>query len=78
MPIYEYLCGKCKMKFEQLLRSNATVTCPECGNPKVEKQFSTFAALSGAKRDLSMCDGCEPGMETPPCQLGRGGRCGME
>lgn len=44
MPIYEYICEKCKAEFEELVRSSdAKVQCPECGSVRVEKLFSPFA-----------------------------------
>ncbi len=51
MPIYEYRCESCETHFEVLQRVSATdkeVRCPHCGDEKVEKQFSTFAAAGGS------------------------------
>ncbi len=45
MPIYEYVCMSCESHFEELVRSDETPACPDCQSPKVEKQFSRFAAL---------------------------------
>ena len=54
MPIFEYLCGKCGNKFEELVfSSDKKIKCPECGSAKVEKLFSTFASAS--------CSGCDSG-----------------
>ncbi len=48
MPIYEYVCSTCGLKFE-LLRSfnqaNAGAPCPRCKNSAVRK-LSTFASFS--------------------------------
>jgi putative FmdB family regulatory protein len=48
MPIYEYFCPQCKLKFE-LLRPisqvNEAAPCPQCHND-AERSFSTFAAVS--------------------------------
>ena len=45
MPIYEYVCMSCESHFEELVRmDDESPACPDCGNTKVAKQFSAFAA----------------------------------
>jgi putative FmdB family regulatory protein len=45
MPIYEYVCMSCESHFEELVRyDDASPACPDCGETKVQKQFSVFAA----------------------------------
>jgi len=47
MPIYEYRCGGCGRRFEELQRLGADasgVACPACGSAEVAKQLSTFAS----------------------------------
>jgi putative FmdB family regulatory protein len=47
MPLYEYICKNCDHQFEVLQRMGegaSDLSCPKCGEKKVEKQFSTFAA----------------------------------
>ena len=55
MPIYEYLCSDCKLKFE-LLRSLSQADdgapCPRCHNG-AERVFSTFASFSKGDDGLS-------------------------
>lgn len=54
MPIYEYHCEGCDSYFEVLQRVNADVkdlSCPQCGDKRVEKQFSAFA--TGGAQNLS-------------------------
>jgi putative FmdB family regulatory protein len=68
VPIYEYTCGGCKAKFEQLVRSmhsNARVTCPTCGSDQTARAMSVFAVSSGSAKtpggssdDLPSCGRC--------------------
>ena len=46
MPTYEYLCLKCKKKFERLQRitENAIKKCPSCGG-KAERQIGGGVGL---------------------------------
>jgi putative FmdB family regulatory protein len=46
MPIYEFHCEKCGKDSEILIRSSdwKSTKCPECGSPRLEKKFSTFAS----------------------------------
>jgi putative FmdB family regulatory protein len=43
MPIYEYVCMSCESHFEELVRNGETPPCPDCGQAKVQRQFSVFA-----------------------------------
>lgn len=45
MPVYEYKCGKCGIKFEKLRsisQKDDEVTCPSCGEVAGKKIFSIF------------------------------------
>jgi putative FmdB family regulatory protein len=46
MPIREYECKKCKIRFEtiELGGESDRVTCPRCGSDEVEKKFSLFSS----------------------------------
>ena len=49
MPIYEYLCGKCKTIFSLLQKissSEKDTVCPKCGSKDVKKKFSVFSRPS--------------------------------
>ncbi len=49
MPIFEYVCEDCSLKFEQLVWNGDTkVTCHGCGGEKIRKLFSVFASTSGS------------------------------
>ena len=43
MPIYEYVCMNCESHFEELVRGEEQVACPDCAATSVSRQFSTFA-----------------------------------
>jgi putative FmdB family regulatory protein len=60
MPIYEYVCMSCESHFEELVgMSDPDPNCPDCGNPKVAKQFSrSFAAHGGAGQPSFGGGGC--------------------
>jgi putative FmdB family regulatory protein len=66
MPIYEYACNGCGRRFEHLVRSSETATCPECNGGDLRRLLSTFAVTAG--------DG---GGRAPRAELPAGcGRCG--
>lgn len=49
MPIYEFRCGHCGHRFEQLCRmgeDGKTLACPECGHTELRRCQSTFSARS--------------------------------
>jgi putative FmdB family regulatory protein len=43
VPIYEYVCMQCESHFEELVRGDQQVACPDCSATNVSRQFSTFA-----------------------------------
>jgi putative FmdB family regulatory protein len=48
MPIYEYRCGACDERFEELVRRlDDPVACPECGGDQAERLLSAFAGVGG-------------------------------
>ena len=60
MPIYEYQCLDCGQRFEVLQRMGEgadDLTCPDCGQKRVTKQFSTFASNTGTSSDSAMSFG---------------------
>ena len=62
MPIYEFLCKKCKIVFEEMHLSGndfGSVRCPECDGDNVEKQMSSFSA-SVSSGDPSSCNSFSP------------------
>ena len=66
MPTFEYLCEKCKHRFEVFLRSaKQKITCSRCGGKKVSKQYAVFGLNLGAPE--------APPMGGPLCSCGQGG-----
>jgi len=65
MPIYEYACPKCRVIFNFLskrINPNRLPVCPKCGNKKMVKQMSRFAAVRNLKEPAAKA---EPGAEGP-------------
>jgi len=55
MPIYEYFCPNCKLKFEllrPLSQSNKTALCPYC-HSGAERIFFSFASFSKSSEGVS-------------------------
>ena len=62
MPIYEYVCAECDVRFDRLQPSGANhAECPDCGLPS-KKALSLFAAVSagdnGQAAPLAGMGGC--------------------
>lgn len=62
MPLYEYVCADCEVKFERYVRAwGEAVACPECESGAVEKQLSRFAMSGqggGSKSGPAGSGGC--------------------
>jgi len=55
MPIYEYVCSDCGLKFEllrPLIQANEGASCPRCQN-SAERIFSIFCSLSKNESGMS-------------------------
>jgi putative FmdB family regulatory protein len=51
MPIYTYRCNACHVEFDQLVRTDTKVACPECQGRKLERLMSlTARPASGGKQ----------------------------
>ena len=53
MPIYEFACPQCRVIYNFLSKRidpDRAPTCPKCGNKKLIKQMSRFAALSASAK----------------------------
>ena len=65
MPIYEYFCPDCAVKFEELRAIKAAdgvATCPQCAGEHAARVLSLFFAASGgpktAAQPVSMGGAC--------------------
>ncbi len=60
MPIYDYQCGRCGHRFEQVVKLGETPACPSCGDARPER-LATFSATVSTektrKRSFSIARG---------------------
>jgi putative FmdB family regulatory protein len=52
MPIYEYRCSQCGLKFEihrSMEDGNGMIKCPACGKANAQRLFSSFAKGSSSR-----------------------------
>ena len=73
MPIYEYVCMECESHFEELVRGDEAVACPDCSATNVAKQFSTFAVHGAPKHGAAKLPSVRTGGGGGGCC---GGSCG--
>lgn len=65
MPLYEYYCADCEMKFETLRKMNQAddpIACVRCKGMNTSRAISAFAAISkesgGESRSLGSAGSC--------------------
>jgi putative FmdB family regulatory protein len=66
VPIYEFECGDCGERFEELVAAGTErTTCPSCGAEDADRRFSSFAfsrqLTPGQKRRMEDARGTERG-----------------
>ncbi len=65
MPIYEYICKDCGVKFETIRSikdANAAIPCQNCSGKNTHRALSTcFSKTSGGYSSSSSCGGCSGG-----------------
>ena len=54
MPIYEYECRDCRQRFEAIVRSNDSPSCPSCQSVNLERLISLFAVDARGTRSKSL------------------------
>lgn len=76
MPVYSYLCKKCKNEFELMIpfeQSNGKIECSQCKSEDTVKKFSGFSVGNTQKTcGLEQC-------ASSSCDLGRcpSGNCSL-
>ena len=62
MPVYEYVCPNCEVKFERLrpMTDGHEAGCPTCGteSPRVLSVFAAFSASLGGETAAVAGGGC--------------------
>jgi len=43
MPIYEFECEECGVRFEELVAAGAAAACPACGAERVRRLYSSVS-----------------------------------
>jgi putative FmdB family regulatory protein len=43
MPIYEFECEECGVRFEELVAADAALACPACGSERARRLLSAVA-----------------------------------
>ena len=73
VPLYEYQCGKCGSRFEQIVYGDdKPVSCRACGSAGVTRLLSTFSVLGSSDRPRSEPTPCDT------CGAAERGTCGMK
>ncbi len=68
MPIFEFVCKKCKKQFEELVfGQDEAVTCPHCGSTKTEKLMSCCRSKMGGGPNMDA-----PAAQASPAPSGGG------
>jgi putative FmdB family regulatory protein len=58
MPIYEYICQDCQVRFETLVTAERRPSCPTCHGQSLEKQLSVFAVSAKSDSSMPSAGGC--------------------
>jgi putative FmdB family regulatory protein len=64
MPIHEYICQNCNLRFDYLVRAlKESIACPRCKHKDLKRLISTFAFSSKDNQgnitsSSSGCSGC--------------------
>jgi putative FmdB family regulatory protein len=57
MPIYEFDCGQCGSRVEELVKSGALApACPSCGSTRIRRRLSPVSPPGRVLRGAKVCD----------------------
>lgn len=74
MPIYEYLCNDCGVKFDafrSMKEADEPIACKNCHGRNTKRALSVFFASSDGRSITSSQNGC------PSCSGGNCSTCGQ-
>jgi putative FmdB family regulatory protein len=57
MPIYEFECGDCGARFEELVAAGQAAACSACGSERTRRLFSEVAPPSRQPRGAAVRSG---------------------
>ena len=74
MPLYEYRCSECKIRFDALRAmsdADAPIGCPRCGSENTHRAISLFSAIGSAGVIAgASCGSCTPSASCATCGIG--------
>ncbi|MCF6150143.1 MAG: zinc ribbon domain-containing protein [Candidatus Kuenenia sp.] len=73
MPVYEFKCNKCGIKFEEYFKSASEqkkLFCPSCQSEHIEKIFSVFGTSETGNGNLSSAGNKAGGGGCGCCAMG--------
>lgn len=54
MPIFEFVCQKCHLRFESIVLNQNRPRCPECASLKLERQVEAFVQGRAPKQSRAI------------------------
>ncbi|HEU5251979.1 MAG TPA: zinc ribbon domain-containing protein [Solirubrobacterales bacterium] len=54
MPVYEFECEECGVRFEELVAAGSSAACPACGAERVRRLYSGVAPPSRQPRGAAV------------------------
>jgi len=54
MPIYEFECGQCGARFEELVAAGEAISCPSCGAERSRRLYSEVSPPSRQPRGAAV------------------------
>ncbi len=54
MPIFEYVCKKCRHRFERVVQGRQRPRCPECASGMLERQVEAFTHFRSTESPRSI------------------------